>query len=525
MNLYRSSFLKFFLYCSIFLIVLGSTPFNIWELNSPTVISPNSGDPNLFFPTELTWGRGWGTENFDVAEDVWANEDAIYVCGSYEENTTQSKLTLTKVINRGRTYGELIWTQNWTSGSATHGKAVWSDDTFIYTAGQYYNTLVLIKWDVNGTELWHSTWNLDGNFGEVHSIWGINEEIYMSGVYIDDLLLIKWDDNGTQQWNRTWGGSGWEEGMDVWGNDIGIYTCGSTSSYGEGANDTFIVQWDSDGNQIWNNTWGTANEDYLNSIFGFDSNIYACGSEWNTETNTTDVLIMKVFQNGTIDWQNEYNGYGNATGYSIWANKYYAYICGSTLSQTDREFEDFQMIKYTHTGAHIDNFTWGYESHADIGKGIFGVNQEIYLCGTYYSIYQVLLRAYSYDGIQPPKFKPLIPNPSPNGSVFIEWDGVPGADFYNLYKDVHPILDVSTLTPYRSLTTTNISENGLEEGTYFYVLTTIMNNEESIVSLPGIVVVDLPNPLKKVPGYNVFLVLIIMGLTTVLISKNAVRKN
>ncbi|TFG18979.1 MAG: hypothetical protein EU530_07605 [Promethearchaeota archaeon] len=497
------------------------------EENSLSELSSSlDDDENFYFPTELTWSRGWGTENQDVAEDVWADEEGIYVCGSFGENTTQSKLTVRKYVLKARTYGKLIWERNWTSDSATHGKAIWGNGVDIYTAGHYQNALVLIKWDINGTEIWNSTWNLDGNFGKVHSIWGIDQYVYMSGVYIDDLLLIKWDANGIQLWNRTWGGIGWEEGTDVWGNDLGIYTSGSTSSYGNGENDSLIVRWDSDGNQIWNKTWGTTKEDYLTSIFGFDTTIYACGSEWNAETNNTDILIMKVFPNGTRDWYTYYKGYGNDTGHSIWANEYYAYICGSTLREDD-EFEDLVWVKYTHTGALIDSFTWGYEGLSDYGKGIFGIDQEIYICGTYYGIYyyQLLLRVYSYDGIQPPVFYTITPNPSQNGSVFIGWNAVPGADSYNLYKDIHPILDISNRTPYQSLTTTNISENGLEEGTYFYVLTTIMANTESIISLPGIVVVNLPDPPKKVPGYNVILVITILGLTSLWIYKKNVRKS
>ncbi len=523
----RSKFFRFSFICIIFLILITVTTLNIWEENSRSELSSSlDDDENFYFPTELTWSKGWGTENKDVAEDVWADEEAIYVCGSYGENTTQSKLTVRKYVMKARTYGKLIWESNWTSGSATYGKAIWGSGTDIYTAGQYQNALVLIKWNVNGTEMWNSKWNLGGNFGKVHSIWGIDQHIYMSGVYIDDLLLIKWDINGNQLWNQTWGGIGWEEGTDVWGNNLGIYTCGSTSSFGNGENDSLIVRWDSDGNQIWNNTWGTTKEEYLTSIFGFDNNIYTCGSERNAETNDTDILIMKVFPNGTRDWRNDYKGYGNDNGYSIWANEYYAYICGATLREDD-EFEDLVWAKYTHTGSLIDHFTWGYEGHSDYGKGIFGIDKEIYICGTYYGIYyyQLLLRAYSYDGIQPPKFKSLAPNPSRNGSVFIDWDTVPGADSYNLYKDIYPILDVVNRTPYHSLTTTNISENGLDKGTYFYVLTTIMDNEESIISLPGIVVVDLPVPPKKVPGYNIILIITLLGLTSLWIYKKIVRKN
>lgn len=530
MNPYRSSFRKLSLFCSIFFIVLSGISFNIIKNHPITNLKSIPDVTPSFLPTELTWGIGWGSEQIDITEEVWANEDTIYVCGSIEENTTHSKMMLSKFTQNIHTHGEHIWSVNWSSDSATFGKSVWSNGTAIYTVGQYLDNLVLIKWDVNGTEIWNSTWNLGGNFGGVQSIWGIDDEIYVCGVYIDDLLLIKWDMEGTELWNRTWGGIGWEEAFDVWGENNDIYTCGSTSSYGAGSNDSLIVRWDSDGNQIWNKTWGKENEDYFTSIFGVGNEIYTCGSKWNDNEASSDFLIMKWFINGTRDWRRVTGEPGNDYGSCIWANQYHIYI-GGTLYEVDEEDEDnivygtHVILKYTFSGEREEKKTWGGTTN-ETCNGIYVINDNLYTVGTYGPYqYHYILRYYSYNDIQPPDFLPITPNPSFNGSFLLEWEDIKGAEYYNLYKDIHPILDISNRTPYQSLAITNFTESDLGEGTYFYYLTTIMKGSESVISLPGIVNVDLPeSPKRRIPGYNVFILYSLLGTSAIWFYRKKIRK-
>ncbi len=181
-----SNFSKFYLGCYIFLIVLvGASFYHAYDSPLENLISTPPATPS-FFPTELTWGIGWGSENIDIAEDVWADEDAIYVVGSIEENTTTSKLMLSKFTQNIHMQREQIWSVNWSRNSATYGKGIWSNGSDIFTIGEYSDNFVLIKWNINGTEIWNSTWNLDGEFGRAHSVWGINNEIYVCGVYIDE---------------------------------------------------------------------------------------------------------------------------------------------------------------------------------------------------------------------------------------------------------------------------------------------------------------------------------------------------
>ena len=136
-----------------------------------------------------------------------------------------------------------------------------------------------------------------------------------------------------------------------------------------------------------------------------------------------------------------------------------------------------------------------------------------------------IIRYYTYNHIQPPDLFRITPNPSTNGSFFLEWEEVAGAEYYNLYKDIHPILDISNRTPYLSLISTNLTEIELNDGTYFYVLTTIMKGTESIISSPRIVEVYFPESSKRViPGYNVYIAFSLLGISALWFYRKKIRK-
>jgi len=84
--------------------------------------------------------------------------------------------------------------------------------------------------------------------------------------------------NRNQIWNRTWGGIDAEAGNSVWGEGTSIFTCGFTKSFGAGNDDLCLTKWDSNGNLLWNRTWGSSSVEVGSSIWGDETFIYTCGS-------------------------------------------------------------------------------------------------------------------------------------------------------------------------------------------------------------------------------------------------------
>ncbi|MHA1111622.1 MAG: hypothetical protein ACTSRE_11010 [Promethearchaeota archaeon] len=533
MNRNKSPQLKYWaIFGFLIIITILSSQMNPRNNTSSIANEPDNPESSVDL-TYYRWGINIGGNNIDYAEDVWADGHFSYVVGTLDVNTSIPKLILTRCSNTGWNSGAQDWNVTWTKGDPIQGNAVWgtSNATYIYTAGTSPTELILIKWDINGTEIWNSSWNLAGNYGKIHAIWGIDDKIYMSGTYTDDLLLVSWNEEGVQLWNKTWGGSGWEEGFDVWGVDNEIFTSGSTSSYGAGLNDSVIVKWDNDGNQIWNQTWGDSGKEYFTSIFGIDSYFYVCGNVWN-ENDTSAAVVLKFDFNGTYLWEEWWDGPEDEVACAIWANEYFVYLSASTNSW-DPISDKMVVVKWSYAGIYVDSsWPWWGDDRQYVPEGIFGWDYNIYVCGwhnvsqdTPDDYIQFLYNFYSYHGPVPPWFEPIEPNPSLNGTYTLEWQNLPEVESYRIYRDIHPISDLTGRTPYEIVTNTSIIETNMDEGTYFYLITSILKGTESYTSNPRVVEVDLPAPPKKVPGYNVILVITLMGFTSIWVYNKKFRKN
>ena len=127
---------------------------------------------------------------------------------------------------------------------------------------EYEYDIWLLKTDSDGNKDWH---RLLGEFGGR----GLSVAQTSDGGYIitgvtknGDVLLLKTNSGGGQQWRKTFGGSGYDVGLGViQTQDGGYLVSGSTESQGAGSSDAWLIKTDSNGNEIWNKTFGGEKED------------------------------------------------------------------------------------------------------------------------------------------------------------------------------------------------------------------------------------------------------------------------
>jgi len=108
--------------------------------------------------------------------------------------------------------------------------------------------------------------------------------------------------------------------------------------------------------------------------------------------------------------------------------------------------------------------------------------------------------AWSNEGINTtlsalaPVLNVITPNPDTDGDIFLNWSDVDGASYYYVYRDTSLITDISGLSPIASPITSQYYDNGLPEGTYYYVITGVNAGEETPISNSESILVDLPAP-------------------------------
>ena len=324
---------------------------------------------NAYKMWDTTWGGIYEDDSEDLALDSAGN---IYTVGWTNKNETFSRdFAVVKFYPNGIK----AWNTTWGGGSDDFGNGIAVDSSNnIYTVGitssfgAGSSNLVVVKFDLNGIEVWNTTWGSsayeDGNgiaLDSAGNIYAVGTTYTISPDF-SDFSVVKFYPNGTVAWNTTWGGSaynedGYEIALDTAGN---IYTVGSTNGFGAGGFDLVVVKFYPDGTVAWNTTWGGVNFDEGYGI-ALDpaGNIYTVGSTNSFSVGLSDLVVVKFHSNGTQAWNTTWGGSYGDDGYGIALDPTgNIYTSGETFS-FGAGIYDLVMVKFYPNGMKAWNTTWG----------------------------------------------------------------------------------------------------------------------------------------------------------------------
>ncbi len=95
----------------------------------------------------------------------------------------------------------------------------------------------------------------------------------------------------------------------------------------------------------------------------------------------------------------------------------------------------------------------------------------------------------SFLGLTPPLLSPIVPFPSTNGNIFLQWSETENAESYRIYRYTSPITQInSSITLLASSTELEYIDTVLENGEYYYaiealnsILTSPLSNCEGVI--------------------------------------------
>jgi len=102
------------------------------------------------------------------------------------------------------------------------------------------------------------------------------------------ILLTKNYPNGNEIWNKRFGGSSYDKASSILETEDGYLIIGSTSSYGVGNYDMYVIKTDKKGKKIWQNTYGKFDNDYGYTAEKVDGGFIIKGT--TQRCNSKDVL-------------------------------------------------------------------------------------------------------------------------------------------------------------------------------------------------------------------------------------------
>jgi hypothetical protein len=241
----------------------------------------------------------------------------------------------------------------------------------------------LVLLDSNGNIKWNKT------LGGLTNDWGWSIQQTLDGGFIiggtttsygqgpSDGYLIKTSPTGALAWQGTYGGSEEEEIYSVQQtDDTGFILAGSTTSFGNGRNDVYLVKTDVSGKTIWTKTYGGTDKDYASSVQQtLDGGFIVCGTSFSSNAygRYSDIYLLKTDSNGLLQWQKKLGSTGwDDEGYSARQTSDGGYIvtgCFRANAAGNTRLWNVALIKIDANG----NMLWQKEFgglNRDVGKSV-----------------------------------------------------------------------------------------------------------------------------------------------------------
>ncbi|HIC92330.1 MAG TPA: hypothetical protein EYP21_09795 [Syntrophaceae bacterium] len=251
----------------------------------------------------MSWGNYPGYSGSDGFNDVFAVDKDIYAVGSSEFSWGNP----VSLLQKYNVAGNLMWTRFWgprgRQNMHTYALGIAISGNEIYVVGATEITKgnldgFILKYDSEGNLIWEKTWG-----GSKHEaccgVATLGTYIYVVGYTNSfgaggyDVVLLKYDSEGNLIWEKTWGGSKNEAGRDIFISDNCLYVVGNTKSFGVGEHDALILKIDLSGNPIWYETWGGAYCDVGRSLFVLGKDIYVVGDTESFGAGERDIFLLR----------------------------------------------------------------------------------------------------------------------------------------------------------------------------------------------------------------------------------------
>jgi len=269
---------------------------------------------------EIEWQKTLGGTEYDSATgEIQQTKDGGYIAVGSIENTTRKDDVLVLKLNRNgdvewqRSYGELDVDEEGFSIQQTEdgGYIVGGSQRLMiidYVGPVHYTRPLLFKLSESGDIQWQKA------FGEKEKTGSPPVKVRQTsdGGYLvandtssgsageDDVWLAKLSAAGNVQWQKLYGGSGEESARDLLPTpDGGCLAVASTSSFGAGGADFWLLKLNSGGKIEWQKAYGTERDEspfYILPTAEGDYIVTGCSSLGSKG----EMMIIKIAPNGEI---------------------------------------------------------------------------------------------------------------------------------------------------------------------------------------------------------------------------------
>jgi hypothetical protein len=320
---------------------------------------------------QTNWTRTYGGQGQEVACSVQQTSDGGFILAGRTDSYDAGKDDVYLIKTNAQ--GDTLWTRTYGGTSNDRGNSVQqtSDGGYIVAgwthigAGDY--DVYLIKTTAQGDTLWTRAYGETGNDAG-NSVQQTSDGGYIIAGITDsnvtgaaDVYLIKTDAYGDTLWTRTYGGTDFDCGNSVkQTTDGGYIIAGLTQSFGAGSDDVYLIKTDAQGNALWTRTNGGTGYDRGSSVQQTtDGGYIVAGYTYSTETEYSDVYMVKTDALGDTLWTRTYGGSSDDFGNAVQQTPDGGYIVAGATDSYGAGNSDVYLIKTNSQGDTLWTETYG----------------------------------------------------------------------------------------------------------------------------------------------------------------------
>lgn len=315
------------------------------------------------------------------------------VLGEGVESEIFHNVQLTKINTDCNT----VWTKSYGGNDNDFGKQIHKTDDGLILIGSTRNMaigsvdMLVIKTDFEGNEIWSKNYGAEYNDHSEAIIELENGNFIILGHSADNNLstrrmILMIDQEGTEVWSKEnefiFNGQWWSI---IESNNDQLIVLGTSLNQDNQTNELEVEKMDIDGNSLWVkhyesiDRFTSINSKIIKSKEGGYMIISTQASGLNN--NDSDILLIKIDEDGNKEWSEVYGGSDSDKGRSIIQTNDNQYVILGNTSSFGNGSNDLIVLKIDQSGEQIWAKTFGgvkYESGNDL---IEIENGDILICG------------------------------------------------------------------------------------------------------------------------------------------------
>jgi hypothetical protein len=271
-------------------------------------------------------------------------------------------------------WGNVVWQKTYggTNGDWANAIAPTSDGGYVVAGatrsfGAGYANFWVLKLDGWGNVVWQKTYGGTG-WDEAFAIVPTSDGGYVVagstssfGAGGSDVWVLKLDGQGNVQWQKSYGGA-WLDGARaiVPTSDGGYVVAGWTNSFGAGGYDLWVLKLDGWGNVVWQKTYGGTYGDWAHAIAPTSDGGYVVAVATRSfGAGYWDVWVLKLDGLGNVVWQKTYGGTNDDWANAIIPTSDGGYVVAGLTGSFGAGLTDAWVLKLDSSGNVVWQKTYG----------------------------------------------------------------------------------------------------------------------------------------------------------------------